>query len=472
LLCIAGFSLYLMDIYAEANMLRQYRAKALSIASSTASLIDGDLLQQIKEPQDRNTQAFEIISSQLRRVRNSNRHEDTWVKFITTVYEDTEEKGIIRYGVDAEESLAERSNPGDVVHRIKGQRVAIEIPFSEEQAIVDQWGEWLSANAPVRNSRGVVIGAVMVDIPFERVSAEKESLLSHAMLILVIALALGTLVSFFLARLVARPLGYIEQACSKIAKGDYAITFPERPSDEFAKVEDAIEKMVVGLKEREAIKFAFARYVSNDVLQAVISSDAAPQVAGERKRVTVLFCDIRGFTSLSERMKPEEVVRFLNKYFERVVEIVFRHKGTLDKFIGDGVMAIFGAPAQDPYQEENALKAAIEIQEAMELLRNELKLEGLPEIRIGIGINSGNAIVGNIGSSQRLEYTAIGDTVNLASRLESVTKDLGVEIALSEYTAQALTGAADLEKLGGVSVKGKDNEVVVYTVKTKSIQSV
>ena len=149
----------------------------------------------------------------------------------------------------------------------------------------------------------------------------------------------------------------------------------------------------------------------------------------------------------SETLPPEKVVQLLNEYFESMVEVVFRNSGTLDKFIGDGLMVIFGAPQDDPNQEEHALKAAIEMQAELRKLAAKWKPEGL-SLRIGIGINSGPAIVGNIGSSRRMDYTAVGDTVNLASRLESTTKELGVGILISEYTYNALQRILPLPQHG------------------------
>jgi adenylate cyclase len=164
------------------------------------------------------------------------------------------------------------------------------------------------------------------------------------------------------------------------------------------------------------------------------------------------------------------VVLLLNEYFERMVEVVFRNHGMLDKFIGDGMMVIFGAPEDDPYQEEHALNAAIEMQSELRSLAERWKLEGV-NLRIGIGINSGPAIVGNIGSTRRMEYTAIGDTVNLASRLESATKEIGVGILISEYTYNALRGSFRFRNMGSILVKGRAEPVLTYSVEEPEVKA-
>jgi adenylate cyclase len=187
------------------------------------------------------------------------------------------------------------------------------------------------------------------------------------------------------------------------------------------------------------------------------------QISGDRRRISVLFCDIRGFSTISENLPPETTVKFLNDYFETMVDVVFRNQGTLDKFIGDGIMVIFGAPQDDPYQEEHALRAAIEMQQELEALRKKWGPQGI-ELRIGIGIHSGPAVVGNIGSSRRMEYTAIGDTVNVASRLEAATKELGVGILVSEYTYHAARGSFRFREIGAMHVRGRSEAVRTYAV--------
>jgi adenylate cyclase len=162
-------------------------------------------------------------------------------------------------------------------------------------------------------------------------------------------------------------------------------------------------------------------------------------------------------------MPPEKVVEFLNEYFEAMVEVVFKHHGTLDKFIGDALMVLFGVPTSDPFQEEHAVNAAIEMRDVAARLRQKWHAEGKKSFTVGFGINSGPAIVGNIGSPQRMEYTAIGDTVNLASRLESATKVQGVDILISEYTYNAIRGRFATARVGQIEIRGHD-PVLTYTI--------
>jgi adenylate cyclase len=180
--------------------------------------------------------------------------------------------------------------------------------------------------------------------------------------------------------------------------------------------------------------------------------------------MTVLFSDIRGFTAASEKATPEAVVSQLNEYFGAMVEVLFRHRGTLDKFVGDMVMGLFGAPLPDARHADHAVGAALDMTETLDRLNGKWRTEGRPELNIGIGINSGEMIAGNIGSEAIMSYTVIGDAVNLGSRLESLNKDYGTRIIISEATRARLTVPVETRLLGDVTVKGRAQAVQIYEV--------
>ncbi|HMF62140.1 MAG TPA: adenylate/guanylate cyclase domain-containing protein, partial [Vicinamibacterales bacterium] len=173
---------------------------------------------------------------------------------------------------------------------------------------------------------------------------------------------------------------------------------------------------------------------------------------------------IRGFTSVTEKGNPEELVAQLNEYFSRMVEIVFRHKGTVDKFVGDMVMALFGAPLDDPDHAEHAVQAAIDMVRELGELNKAWAERGMTQLDIGVGINSGDMIAGNIGSSSIMSYTVIGDNVNLGSRLESLNKDYKTRIIMSDATRTRLRNTYETRPLGDVKVKGKTRAVAIYEI--------
>jgi len=213
------------------------------------------------------------------------------------------------------------------------------------------------------------------------------------------------------------------------------------------------------------LKQTFGRYVSPQILDHILAHPEKVRLGGERRDLTILFSDIRGFTSISEAAEPEEVVEMLNEYLTRMVEILLKHGGTLDKFIGDAVMGFWNAPANDPDHARHAVACAVEMIEETARLRERWEREGKAAIRIGIGVNTGEAVAGNIGAEQVFGYTVIGDAVNLASRLEGKNKDYGTEIIVSESTLARMGEGFEAVYLDDVKVKGKERAVKIYEVK-------
>jgi adenylate cyclase len=227
-----------------------------------------------------------------------------------------------------------------------------------------------------------------------------------------------------------------------------------------------VENFVREQREKQRL----SRFFSPDVLREVVRDRDGHLLRPRRRLVTVLFSDIRGFTTISERLAPEQVDEMLREYLSVMTEVVFRHGGTIDKYMGDGIMALYNAPREDPEHAINAVRTALEFQERAIPFSARWQEKLGVQIRCGVGINSGEAIVGSLGSRQRNEYTAIGDPVNLAARLESVTKDYGVPIIVSEYTYEYVKGRFPTKALDTVTVKGKSQPVKIYGVMPSSMR--
>jgi len=221
---------------------------------------------------------------------------------------------------------------------------------------------------------------------------------------------------------------------------------------------------VVEGQEKRQVRSLFSRYLSKDVYEQVLANPALAELGGTRRDMTVLFSDMRGFTSLSEQGDPEALVQQLNEYFSRMVDVVFMHRGTLDKFVGDMVMALYGAPLDDADHAEHAVETAVAMVAALGTLNRQWAAEGRPTLGIGIGINSGEMIAGTIGSRQVRSYTVIGDAVNLGARLESLNKEYGTQIIISDATRRQLRTPRELRPLGSVVVKGKSVPVDIFEV--------
>lgn len=217
-------------------------------------------------------------------------------------------------------------------------------------------------------------------------------------------------------------------------------------------------------RNKEKIKNAMGKYLSQDIMQNVVQNIDDIKLGGKKANVTVLFADIRGFTSMSEKMTAEEVSVILNEYFSEIEPIITKYNGVINKFIGDAVMAIFGEPIQDINHPQNAVKCACEMLKKVDQLQDKWLFEGKPKIEIGIGINTGEAFVGNIGSEKRLEYTVIGDMVNLASRIESYNKVYKTNMLISSSTYSYVSDIVDVIKIADVTIRGKAKKMDIYEV--------
>jgi adenylate cyclase len=224
---------------------------------------------------------------------------------------------------------------------------------------------------------------------------------------------------------------------------------------------DAVEATI----ERFRLQQSFAGQVSPAVMKEMLGGSLSPGVSGQLADVCVLFSDVRDFTTLSENMPPRVVTTVLQRYFDRMVHAVHRYDGTVDKFIGDGMMVLFGAPRKSKDPCGDAVQCALGMMKALDVLNEEFKREGLPTLTIGIGINFGTVTVGNIGSSERHNYSAIGDAVNVAARVEGLTKELGRKIIITEAVVTRIEERFHFDPLGSHNVKGH-SPVTVWGIRT------
>lgn len=468
IIAVLSSSLGLWIMFAEVSKFvwTELRSKAITVASTTASLINPELLKQIHNRSDENSEAYLTIRNELRKARDANRREHITVKYLYILRPDPDNSKILLFLVDAEEDPASFSHAGDIDANSLDLKIVEHLneDYSPNSFIKDPWGIWMSGFAPVYDKEGNYVATVGADISAANVHAKIQSLFNDGILGLLCSLGLALLGSYFLSRRVSTSLSILCNSVEIIGKGNLNHQVALHTSDEFGELAKAINGMTRGLREREHLKMNFTRYVSQHVLDTILKSEKPARIEGERKKITVLFSDIRQFTHLSELLAPEQVVTLLNAYLEVMIDVIFAHQGTLDKFIGDAIMVEFGAPLDDPLQELHAIETAIAMHKAMVVFSNKLEKEGKPRLAMGIGIHTGYAIVGNIGSEKRMEYTAIGDTVNVASRLETATKELKTPILISETTYAAVKDKFPLKSLGPMTLVGKDSPIEVYAL--------
>jgi class 3 adenylate cyclase len=283
-------------------------------------------------------------------------------------------------------------------------------------------------------------------------------------LIVGIALVLigGILIAYQVSRSMTQPLSRLSAFARRIGAGNLADREEIAGRDVVGQLAGALNDMAAGLQERDHVKEIFGRYIATQVSDQILKGQV--NLGGEARRVTILFSDIRNFTGMSEQMTPQQVVAFLNDYFSEMVDAVFEQGGVLDKFMGDGLMAVFGSLGDQPDHPRRAVLAALRMKSLLAKINGERAMSARSPIAIGIGIHTDEVIVGNIGSRKRLEYTVVGDGVNTTSRLQGLNKEFGTTILISETTYNAIKDEFECRPMPEAVLRGKTRELRFYEV--------
>ena len=294
-----------------------------------------------------------------------------------------------------------------------------------------------------------------------------EWIVLFALSVGMVAICFGLISAWLMGQLVTEPVRKLRRAAEKVGSGDLDVKVNLSRADDFGPLIDEFNRMVGGLKERIRIQETFGRHVGEAAAREILQQRAGE--AGELKDITVMFADLQNFTALSSDLAAEKVVQMLNLFFTEMVEIVEIYDGMVNKFLGDGFMALFGAIENDSNHAQNAVRAGKQMLLAMQKVNTALESNGdahssSNRLTIRIGLHTGPAIVGSIGSPQRLEYTAIGDTVNVASRIESLTKPMDAPFLISSATFQRLDDQFECSELPAQKVKGKSESVEIFAV--------
>ena len=264
---------------------------------------------------------------------------------------------------------------------------------------------------------------------------------------------------------ITNPIKELVEASSKIEHGEFELDIKPRTQDEIGLLTSSFVQMGKGLAEREKLMISFSKFTNKTIAQKAASGELT--LGGENRNATIFFSDIRSFTAMSEKMQPNEVVEFLNTYMTKMVECVNKTNGVVDKYIGDAIMAVWGAPESSgsPSQDAlNAVTAALMMRVSLFNYNKERAAKGLAPVKIGCGINSGPVVAGQIGSEERMEYTVIGDAVNLASRTEALNKPFATDILITENTYNLIKDKIVVEEMPGVHVKGKTDAIKMFAV--------
>jgi class 3 adenylate cyclase len=435
-------------------------SKLSSIAATAALSIDAEQHAALAASGKKGDEAYNRIKALLVRVKKVN--DQQGIYDIYTMVR-TEKPNIWQFIVDVDESdTAAGFREEFDISPYPVMKKAFNGPAADKKITRDRWGYWLTAYAPVRDRNGIAVAIVGIDASAAGINELKKKVMLNVLLLIIVGIIVSFPLSWFAGRIIENPIQDLVKATREIGKGNLDYRIAEPGVREFEILADSFNAMMAGLKERNYIKNTFSRYVSKEVAERIMNAPGEEIIKGERRSVTVLFTDLRRFTAIAETMKAEEVLDTLNEHFSLLIDVLFEYDGTLDKFTGDGLMALFGAPVMHPNDPERAVRAALRMQEKMAEFNAARSKKGLMPFEVGIGINSGTAVAGNIGSSRRMEYTVIGNTVNSAARIQGLAE--GGQVLITQSTYDHVKDIVRVIPKGPVELKGKKEAVNIYLV--------
>ncbi len=434
-------------------MRQDIRERIGDIAGLAALTLDGDLHAQVTGPADENTDAFRTLKARLQAVKASAPD----LRFAYTIKRTGPDA--FAFWIDAETD-ASGTKVGDPVTTVTALvRDAFERPrrqMVEPEFYSDEWGTWQSAYSPIHARDGRLEAIVGVDISAAKIAASERAALMVLFIVAVLITVPVALLGLLLSSRIVRPLNELEEAMARVRELnlDQNVVLESR-FREIVRMRDAVNAMKSGLR-------SFSKYVPTELVRELIREGNEATLGGRRAELTIFFSDIEGFTTLAEATTPEGLAADLADYFALMTGTILEAGGTVDKYIGDAVMAFWGAPSPRPDHAVAAVRTALLLRRKLEALNVDRVRDGRPPINTRIGLATGEVIVGNFGYENRLNYTVMGDTVNLASRLEGLNKYVGTAALTNEATARATADTVVSRLLGTVAVKGKKEGVRIY----------
>ncbi len=325
-----------------------------------------------------------------------------------------------------------------------------------------EYDQFLQINTPLKLV-GEVVAILMLNKFANPVAAAVRARTIRVGGLSITIVAAGLILFAVISSRMLRPLKDLTAAAGQVAEGNLTIALPPPKSrDEVGRLAMTFRGMLEGLRQRDFIRDTFGRYVAREVVEELLRSPESLRLGGEARVVTLLVGDLRGFTRLAAELSPQQALEILNRYLERMVVIIGRHQGTIDEIQGDGILAFFGAPLAAPDDPVRAVACALEMQLALKDVNIEQRRRGLPELTMGIGVNTGEVIVGNIGSEQRAKYGAVGSPINMAYRIESYT--IGGQILVSPDTYERVRALVRVRGTMTAEFKGVDRAITLYDV--------
>ena len=468
-LAIMGAVFYSLGVESSINALQQ---RLLATTTSLASAIDGDAIAAIPLESDTLSPLHEKLLDRFQQVAVQDPDIET-IYILRPTQQPTRLRFLVDFAKDGDTAQpGEAYEASELPIMLKG----FVAPAVEDEPYADQWGMTLSGYAPITDSSGRSVGLVGVDVQVVQIAGLRRQVLIVVASAFALAFVLLGVASILVARSVRKPLTKLIDGTEAIARGELTTRLHMRRRDEFGVMARHFDSMAEALQDREFVRETFGRYVSEDVAKLLLDQRIHTELSGEERVVTVLISDIRGYSTISERLPPVQVVDMLNRYLGAMNEVIDENKGCVIEFIGDAILAVFGAPNYLPDHSERAVRCALRMRERLVELNEEWRQSGgfsqywqdgadagLSE---RIGIHTGPVVAGNLGGTTRMKYAVIGDSVNVAARLESLNKELDTDVLVSEqvYTHLPSDLLDHFHDKGVHQVKGRQQSVHVFGI--------
>ena len=460
------------------SLITEYTQIANGVANQAVQILDSDRIDEYISMDETNEEYIKV-ENQLSLIRGTCKD----VEYLY-VYKIEEDGCHVVFDLDTEE--VEGGLPGEIIPFDESFTPLLPKLFAGEEIdpviTDDSYGWLLTVYKPIFNSENKCVCYVGTDISMQLIANNELTFFTQMVfLFLGFVILIVAIVVWFVDYTVVYPINSMTLRTSEFAyNAEDALeenvekikNLDIHTGDEVENLYHAFLKMtqdtmgyveeIVNSAERIAqIHNTFGKVVAPEVRDYLLSDN--PDLGGKDFKITIMFCDIRGFTTISENLEPKEIVTLLNKYFTKLEKPIAQYGGIINKYIGDAIMVVFGAPLASKTHAEDALKAAVEMRAQLEELNKEFRKQGLPEFHFGIGLNSGKVLAGNIGTSSRLEYTVIGDAVNTASRIESLCKTYNTDLLISQNTAQLLPEDIQLKFIDEAEIRGKQEKIKLYS---------
>lgn len=442
-----------------------YELKA--VVSVTAGFLDGEEIAKIRKQEDEKLPLYHKYRTLLMQLQKGLTSEGLPIAHFYTIHKMEGAPSELLFGLNTADDPHQVLPPG-LSYSAENKAAVLKhfgTSFTSDTPYFGAFGKWFSAFSPIVDNNKQVVGMLGIDVSADSYYKEIDRLFNTHLIALLVSLLTSVILAFFFSQRVTRSLRKFMDVVEYVSHGHFDIQVDHKMDGEFAELTEEINKIGKALIKHTFIENNFSSYVSYPVLQSLLRSP--PPLKGERRTITALFGDLSTFTKNTQAFSPEEIVSLLNTFFEAMIDIAFKFKGTLENFRGDGFLVLFGAPVDDPKQERHAIQAAQDMVKAWENLQRRERDKPWDSEQLNIGIHTGPALIGGIGKDDTIHYTAIGNTIHLAQEIAWEGRKKHLPLIISQKTWESEQQLIDAEKLPDLSFTQQTGSIAIYAVKTR-----